>query len=247
MISKEKDRLLNVFTLGEYSKVFISIYSESFSDIQMILLTNISYQRYLTGFVETENIDVENFIHNITDISRVSMVTMALEYLGIWGDIRNLGEMPFEDKDINKLHQNIIFNINGTEQINGIQDIFIQLKQKVVVVREFIKRTESVCNPITSAENTFQMYEKEKCDFVRAIINLKLLVYLINCAYKSIEHYNGTLGKIDKIIDFRKAITVVNECKDINEVFYTMCEKNKKYKEFLFKKYEWESTKEKVI
>lgn len=60
---------------------------------------------------------------------------------------------------------------------------------------------------------------------------LMLEVYLMSCLQKSIEHYNE---KCDEIIKLRETVSIIEDCKDINKVFCTICKEISKYKRHLF-------------
>lgn len=65
--------------LKNYVKQLISLYSETYSDLQMILLLGISYGDYLKGFIDDEKIDVYNIEKSNEDLSRIAVISELMQ------------------------------------------------------------------------------------------------------------------------------------------------------------------------
>ncbi|NBJ91384.1 hypothetical protein [Parablautia muri] len=70
--------------LKKYIRGLISLYSETYSDLQMILLLKISYEDYLNGFIDDEKIDVYSLKKNNEDISRIAVTSQLMQEKEKW-------------------------------------------------------------------------------------------------------------------------------------------------------------------
>lgn len=70
--------------LKNYVRQLISLYSETYSDLQMILLLGISYEDYLKGFIDDEKIDVYNIERSNEDLSRIAMISELMQEKKKW-------------------------------------------------------------------------------------------------------------------------------------------------------------------
>ena len=98
-----------VFSMGEtilkeqdglktYVKELISLYSETYADLQMILILGISYEEYLKGFVKDEKIDVLNVGNTNEDISRIAVISQLLQENQKWE--KRIGDSNLESLKI---------------------------------------------------------------------------------------------------------------------------------------------------
>lgn len=96
--------LRNEEPLKKYARVLISLYSETYSDLQMILLLGISYEEYLKGFVNDEKLDVYTVKDNNEDISRIAMISLLMQERGKWKN-----EIGFDAaEEIRVLHESVM-------------------------------------------------------------------------------------------------------------------------------------------
>lgn len=90
--------------LKKYARALISLYSETYSDLQMILLLGISYEEYLKGFVNDEKLDVYAVVGNNEDISRIAVISLLMQENGKWKKEVDLNA----EENIVILHENVI-------------------------------------------------------------------------------------------------------------------------------------------
>lgn len=89
--------------LKNYVKQLISLYSETYSDLQMILLLGISYGDYLKGFIDDEKIDVYNIEKSNEDLSRIAVISELMQEKKEWNlktDYEELKEFKVLDTKI---------------------------------------------------------------------------------------------------------------------------------------------------
>ena len=60
---------------------------------------------------------------------------------------------------------------------------------------------------------------------------IRLEMYLLICLSKSVQHY---LKRSEKIVELRKMISIIEDSKNIKEIFCTICTEISKYKKELF-------------
>ena len=85
-------------SLKSYAKTLISLYSETYSDLQMILLLKISYEDYLKGFINDEIIDINNLEENNEDISRIAVISQLMQEKRKWNEKINCGNLNMVKK-----------------------------------------------------------------------------------------------------------------------------------------------------
>ena len=241
IISEQKDKPLKSCTLAECMKGILSMYSEAYADIQMILLTNIFYEDYLTSFIRKESIELADFLNNISDIGRVTTVSMMMYCFGIWEDVEN--EKIAEDKDICQLHITIRKGIHDMISIMTDDQKKRYFEDQKSVGHIFLENIEAVKTRNLSSNRAF-----DECHFavgkgiredkVKAYINLYLAEYLGKCIIDTISEYEkGKVAKIEKtkmITQLQSKIETVNGCKNIKHVFEEICKENYNYREALF-------------
>ncbi len=233
VIARIGSGILNEVLVDRYVKMLIDTYSEAFADIQMVLLTGISYEGYLEGFIIEEGLEPEELSIRMEDISRISMVTLALQFTGIWGCEK----------------EETLFLKNSQE----IRDKLLALKRKIeepiAILKEMIsekgkellapycgiasKYAKNMCDreELWSLEGESPVYT----DNISFYINENLLIYLVECIGKSIEQYKKP-EKQDEIKKLRKTVDTVSQFGNVAEVYSAISGEIEKYKEKLFEK-----------
>lgn len=221
--AKYGDKPLKKFTLGQYVKDIISMYSESFSDIQMILVTGIGYCEYLKGFIYTEEIDLGTFIKEFCSIGRVFVTVMTLSQCGVWGEIKNFRFCKGTDERIIQLHSEIVHRINALDYAISEEDknTFenVKISQDSILNKSQIDKKMMIENDFLEEEWEPGTYENDS--LIQAIIHAELYHYLMNCMKDSIAYYESE-ERSSEIANLRKDMQTVNECKDIKMVFETI-------------------------
>lgn len=231
VIARVGSRILDGRTMGQYVKGLSDAYSEAFADIQMVLMTGLTYEAYLEGFVNEENIDVERWDDQFEDSVRISMVTFALRITGVW-----------EQPDIEEL-----FLQNSPEARQKLFGLQKKIEKQIALVKNSIldeekKKIEkyyAVANTFVSADNHVPGDKEELWlengywldNNVMYYINEQLLLYLVECIAKSVDWYRHK----ERIWRLRKTIKTVSDFEDIENVFTTICSEIKDYKINIFK------------
>lgn len=233
-ISGMANSFLNHTTLSLYTNRLVSVYSEAFADMQMILLLNLTYKQYIIGFVCEEDIDIERFDKSLEDSMRICVVTKLMVEVGFWNI--PVGEECFNDfwdeakrDQLNKLHkkvQNQIQIVRNTLDVDDSDHVIETMKKFIL---DFKNKTDSY-----SEEEIEQSNNKDDIilrDPLIASLWIRLEMYLLICLSKSVQHY---LKRSEKIVELRKMISIIEDSKNIKEIFCTICTEISKYKKELF-------------
>ncbi len=215
--------------MGEYVKCLISSGSEAFADVQMILLMGMKYEEYLSSFIVEEKVDLDKLVESPEDLIRFTVVAMTLNYTGIWEDMGY--DMPEKTaQDVLKFHNIIRKHARGVEGFISEEEKQALGKYRSMgesfrgqFDKEEAKKTDKVLNQEIAGETDHQF----------CYANLYLIHYLVECVKDSLEQY-GQKEVLNKIKRLRKDVDTVVTCKDIKEVFSTVCKVIKDYKRELF-------------
>ncbi len=91
--------------LERYAKSLLSLYKETFADLQMILLLNTSYTVYLKSFACDEGMELKNIEENNEDISRIAVVARLMFEYGHWR--MSIDSENVRDNKIQELHKKV--------------------------------------------------------------------------------------------------------------------------------------------
>lgn len=235
-ISETGEGFLNKVSLSLYTTKLVSVYSETFADMQMILLLNLTYKQYIIGFVCEEDIDIERFELNFEDSMRICVITKLMEEVGFWNiptEEECFNDYVDEDKraQLNLFHNKVQQQIQIVRNTLVTDDEYNVLDKLKDSVQKFKENTECKLEKKTvKSNNDSSIYVK---DLLFSPLWLALEVYLMHCLQKSIEHYNENC---DEIIKLRKKVAIIEDSKDIKKVFCTICDEISKYKRRLFPK-----------
>lgn len=223
--------VLNENTVGNYVKALCNIYSEAFADIQMILITGISYEAYLEGFINEENIDLSNFEEQMEDSSRISMVTLALHLSGEWENIeiveREL-ENGYTAKKSEEKGKLVLLQKKIKEQINIVlSSISDNTRKSIAEIKETNNFSDTELDGWLWDEDFCSLLSAEGGDNMMYYINVQLLLYLLECIAESDKCYQK---KADDIKELQKSIGTVSEFKKVLPVFTKICAEIERYK-----------------
>lgn len=248
-ISGMSNSFLNQTTLSLYTNRLVSVYSEAFADMQMILLLNLTYKQYIIGFVCEEDIKIERFEKSLEDSMRIGVVAKLMEEVGFWNI--PLGAECFDDfKDevkrdqLKKLHKKVQCQIQIVRNTFDIDDGNDMIEKMKKVIHNFKINTkcdlekdleedleEKVEQPINSKETILR-------DSLIGFLWIKLEMYLLICLSKSIQHYSK---RCDDIKELRKIVLTIEDSKNIKEIFCTICQEISAYKQDLFSLHPFEN------
>lgn len=230
---RNKTKSLNEHTLNQAVNAIVSMYKEAYADIQKILVTGICYQEYLLNFLGGEEEEWEFHIDgNIEDMGRISMVSMVMEKCGMWKYVDE-GKVPqsinMNDK-FYRLHIAVQRIINKVDALKDTHEIFEQFQKKH---KQYL--TEMKCE--SRSERKIKLDEKQmvgkgpqEVSFLNIRIYFELFRYLYKCMDVCVEEYSREEKK-EKIMELRKIMRLINRSEDVQEVFETMNNKIKEYRD----------------
>lgn len=223
--------------LGEYTDDLVSIYSEAFADIHMVLLTGISYSEYIKGFAEEENFDVANLPKRKKDHSRISAVSLIMYMAGVWGNVldRNLKLSPKAAKLHNMIREK---NYKMCFEIKEWSENDISIIEKVYEMASVLFRESHNIEHVNFDIHKLidKAEEQERYDFVSLpFLDVGLFVYLLKCMMLALERYKE---KETEIAEVKKIINAVVSFEDAEKVFSIMCNEINEYKSVLKKEIE---------
>lgn len=230
---RNKTKSLNEHTLNQVVNAVVSMYKEAYADIQKILVTGICYQEYLLNFLGGEEEEWEFHIDgNIEDMGRISMVSMVMEKCGMWKYVDE-GKVPqsinMNDK-FYRLHIAVQRIINKVDALKDTHEIFEQFQKKH---KQYL--TEMKCE--SRSERKIKLDEKQmvgkgpqEVSFLNIRIYFELFRYLYKCMDVCVEEYSREEKK-EKIMELRKIMRLINRSEDVQEVFETMNNKIKEYRD----------------
>lgn len=230
VIARVGSGILKERPLGEYIRALNSAYSEAFADVQMVLLTGLTYEAYLEGFVNEENMDVGRWDSQLEDSARISMVVFALRVTGVWSQpstellfLKNSEEVR---NRLLELHDKIEMQILLLK--NSISDETKAAMDGYFAVAGYFANADSYAS--VEMENIWQGAGAALGDNVQSYINEHLLIYLAECIEKSVKRYQSEI----KIKYLRETINTVSDFEDVGNVFTTICNKLEAYKKKIF-------------
>lgn len=242
--------ILKKVPISEYLVALKSAYSESFADIQMILLLGITYEKYLISFVSEEQLDISIFETSTEDVLRVVAVVMIMKYVKFW-EIPRKADLfkDFHDTEQNSKNEKELKRRMYKELIDF--HTIIQKKIEIIentidfdnaeVLDELCKKVQKYKKVICAGEKMDENCHRDSDEYIQlddplgddllTPLVVELLKYLKKCVDQSVEHY---AQKTDDIIMLKKTIDPVIACDNIKQVFFKVCQEIDKYKSSLF-------------
>lgn len=227
-INKFKSDIVENFTEETYYPI-ASIYSESFADLQSILIQGVSFEEYLQGFLYSENIDTESLDNDPNTILRILALKMVMIKSKIWDDSN------IKDTNI------VAFNEYLNNSLNKISEKGVDNNIKNI---DFAKISKQYNKSNIKFENdsNFQMQNVSKCfsnEYIKeslyGIVFIQLVDYLSNCLLRMLEYYsNNEKEKI--IIQMRKSNKIIKNFDNMASVFQVINNEIYNYKDFLLKR-----------
>lgn len=114
--------------MENFARSLISLYSETYADMQMILVLNYSYESYLCGFIKDEKLDYKEIEKQNEDISRIAVVTKLMKENDIWDCEKTWNQTSDFGKEMNDFHniiQQFIEKMSTPEDAYYIQNEFL--------------------------------------------------------------------------------------------------------------------------
>lgn len=237
-------------SLSEYVEVLLSAYSEAFADIQMILLLDMTYEKYLISFIFEEQLDIGTFESNSEDLLRIVAVVMAMKYEEYWeiqceDDMFKNFKSSEEDSDDEIKSKKIVrdklieFHKIIQKRIKVIENTIdkkktgeIEPDSKIIAYKKALHEKDGKREKVKEAVDASEQHSDEPLgDDLFTPLVADLLDYLIMCVEDSAGYYTTKVSDIKKLKD---AIDPVIACDNIKQVFFKVCQEIDKYKSSLF-------------
>ena len=202
---KEQEKLS---AMSEYMSMLISLYYESYADLQMILLLKLSYQDYLYEFVEALGEDNVNVSNNDEACARIAVISKLMMDVGLWNG--------FTEKEADPLNINIKHLDSKIKTIQKKMNSFIGDFSLIMQIRALIQESE------LWEIDTDYISDRQKNSPTEDIYEcVNLYFYLGKCMKRSIEYYSGEKKEIIK--ELRESKKITEEFEDIHVVYEGIC------------------------
>lgn len=193
-------------------KTLANAYKESYADMQMILLLDLSLENYIKNLVLYEGMDYQHFINDIS-YYKVFPVVYTSIYLGIW-------TIP-TDEYIN--NQSTPEYAKILKQINQ----YLALQYKKAPINYHNETTYN--NKLQELNNHIQISTTESLEYSKnPYITCSIIKYLVEVVKETKENFLNTDTKRDKKDLIALKNTVFN-FEDSVEVFYCIQKANEEY------------------
>lgn len=188
----------------------LSVFSEIYADIQMILLTGLTLEDYLNTFVYYENLTADDIKNNSKIYYRIFNIVYYFVSLGIW-------ELQNSNNDNTEYNRLLSHLIKSYSYYRG--NVFLD----TLITEENIKHFG-----YTIVENTVMESNNVRDDKLETYINSLLLRYIDDVFVKT-DTMCASEDKYEKINDFRGIISMVNDFDDSASIFYNIQKINENY------------------
>lgn len=200
----------------EWYKNLLSVFRESYADIQMILLSNMSFKNYIRNLVLYENMNLSNFINDIT-FYRIFSVVYTLYELQYW-DL-SLELVPEKDKSLEPIIEFIRQSILWQDEYCPID-----IEKSHNNIKKYSSLFEQENSLILESNEEYSKYLYKKEPYV---INL-IFCYLSDVYEKTQIHYTKEDNQKLKS-EFYKKVEQVEKATDAAKLFLTIQNNNEDF------------------
>lgn len=220
---------VETYEYENYIELLKSAYSESYADLQMILVLAMQAEDYLNTFFVKQNVPAADLISDTEALIRISTVYRVMTECGVWGSRKSVQECGFDEiiACLEAYNREVEEGTDpeerraGAESIRQIGELFgkydfthgIQFKQISLEKQEQIKQ---MC-----------MAMEDIVPFVDAAGGL--YDYLLEVMKESLQEYTKPV-KQDMIKDVRNVVRKILNFEDTSEVFDCIEEELSRYK-----------------
>lgn len=212
----DKETILGNHNMNDYMRVLISLYSETYADLQMILLLNISYDDYLLEFIHNEGFEVDG-IENDEDIFRMAVISKLFQDIGLWTERKN------QETEVKILDNRLKIQ---KEAMNSLEP---DTGKKVEKIKKklFQDRREK----LWEEKDTHIVFGDSLLE--TAYPNVQLYHYLCECLMASADQFCSNEEKIGCILKLRDVVKTLQDFEDIHKVYDVICSVVLEYKKEL--------------
>lgn len=203
---------------------FINIYKETFSDLQAIILLNLTFKEYLECFVFDENLNPDIFENDMTDLCRIVVVTKLMFDVGLWTDFMS------DNKKVELLRK-IVLYYSSSKYFHPTKDFN---SNKIDEIKDLLEKSDYIkkysrLNPtdIPCVSEEFTKFHMEYMGFPLAL----LYEYLVECLLLSLNQYKDRSVQIKQI---QMQYQTLIDFKDIEKIMLLINNSNENYKKYIF-------------
>lgn len=193
-------------------KTLSNAYKESYADIQMILILNLSLEDYIKNFVQHEGMDYQHFINDIS-YYKIFPVVYTLIHLGIW-------TIPTDEYIDSQLSPDYIKILKLLNQYLAMQ--YTQAPINFTTGTMYDNTFEKLKNQIQISTADSQVYTKNP------YITCSLIKYLVEVVNKTKENFLNSDIERDKK-DLLSLKNSVFDFEDSVKAFYYIQKSNEEY------------------
>lgn len=212
---KTHNLLVNEFNF--YYRVMLSVFSEIYADVQMVLLMDLTFEEYIEAFVSYEKLTCEKLLstNELKTFYRIFNIVYIFVVSGIWElDISKITNT--EVKSIAELLSNAICYHHG------------KIYHKSISPKKIKECKEKISKENRNYKN-FDFSNKCKTENIMdSYINSLILMYINDVIIDSCQMYLKE-NKIDNISSFRKAYEKISKFENIVDVFSIIQNTNEKH------------------
>lgn len=200
---------------------YINIFKESYSDLQSIIILNLSFEDYLTAFIEIEGLNV-NLIEEerFSDLVRITIISKLMFDTGVWTDFNS------QSDDLTKLKDIII---SSMFTISYVAD---DKKTSVIIsdINNLLNKSDLLtCNNNNRIEREFETKQVLKNQLFPIWC---MYDYLAKCMKHSITRYKES-PSLDEINEIRNQYTLFKNFNDISLIIEEINKTLFNYKKYL--------------
>ena len=153
----------------------LEIYSETFADLQMVLITGITYVQYLEGFVNDEAMDVAALIWHQDDLTRIMLVSLVFGNAGIWSIPDKMQESE-KNQALGHLHEMLLdkmqkfqtcLNSRSIKKLENMQKNDMREAMYITGIYEYL---------LKCLKNSLDHYQKEGDDIEKLQKNIQAVL-----------------------------------------------------------------------
>lgn len=210
-LEAESDTSLNGANMTDYMRALLSLYSETYADLQMILLLDISYDDYLMEFIQVERLNINEIGNKYEDLVRIAVISKLMQAVGLWTGLGCTNEEARKlDGEIRKRQ----------DAIHGLA----QFTEEIEEMKDALYRNDS---GLWTEKGIHAAFGSEMGDSVYP--DTRLYSYLYKCLLASVSHYKKD-DRPQRILHLREIVKTMHDFKDICGVYETISSVIAQYK-----------------
>ncbi len=198
---------------------YIDIFKESYSDLQSIIILNLSFKDYLNSFLEIEGLNVNLIEERFVDLVRITIISKLMFDTGVWTDFNSCSG------DLTRLKDIIIssmFTISYVSNDEETSDILFDIN-KLLEKGDLLP-----CN-----DNSIEAEYETKQVLINQLFPIWCMYnYLAKCMKHLVTRYKKK-HNLDEIKEIRNQFILFKKFNDISLIIKEMNKALFNYKKYL--------------